>query len=75
MTKTKVGHVADYSTPVDKVQDLLSEVKGQIVEMPLHYMEKVDLISKGLNLAVNEFTGIPLILCSRLLTFLEIIYT
>ena len=57
MTKTKVGHVADCSMPYGDVCNLLSQVKGQIVEMPLHYMEKVDLISKGLNLTVNEFTG------------------
>jgi len=73
VTKTKVGHVADYSMSYCHVRDLLSQVKGQIVEMPLHYMEKVDLISKGLNLAVNEFTGT---LPTRfILTSVEIIYT
>jgi len=59
VTQTKVCHVADYNMPLDYVVQSLSAVRGHIVSMPLHYMEKVDLITPGLNLEINPLTGIP----------------
>jgi hypothetical protein len=44
--------------PLDYVVRLLSGVRGHIVSMPLRYMEKVDLITPGLNLSINPLTGI-----------------
>ena len=57
VTQTKVGHVADYNMPLDYVVRGLSAVRGHIVSMPLHYMERVQLIAPGLNLEVNPLTG------------------
>jgi phospholipase D1/2 len=56
VTRTKVGHVADYSMPVEDTKRLLSSVRGHIVNMPLHYMDHTTLIKPGL--MVNEFTGL-----------------
>lgn len=58
VTDTKVGHVAYYDMPLNDIGRSLSDVRGHIVTMPLHYMEKVDLIRGGINLEVNDFTGI-----------------
>lgn len=58
VTQTKVGHVADYNMPLDYVVRLLSGVRGHIVSMPLHYMERAELIAPGLNLSINPLTGI-----------------
>lgn len=57
VTQTKVGHVADYSMPLDYVVRNLSNVRGHVVSMPLHYLENTQLIASGINLAVNEVTG------------------
>ena len=57
VTDTKAGHVASYNTHLSHIKKSLSAVRGHIVEMPLHYMEKVALIQGGINLAVNDLTG------------------
>lgn len=58
MTDTKVGHVAYYDMPLKDIERSLSDVRGHIVTMPLHYMEKVNLIEPGINFEVNDLTGI-----------------
>lgn len=58
VTDTKVGHVAYYDMPLQYIVKSLSEVRGHIVRMPLYYMEKVDLIQGGINLEVNDLTGL-----------------
>lgn len=58
VTDTEVGHVADYNMPLQYVVGRLSQVRGHIVTMPLHYMEHVVLIQGGINLEVNDLTGI-----------------
>lgn len=58
VTDTKVGHVAYYDMPLKDIVRSLSDVRGHIVAMPLHYMEKVALIDPGINLEVNDLTGI-----------------
>jgi phospholipase D1/2 len=60
VTNTPIGHVADYSMPLEHVVTLLSRVRGHIVEMPLHYLEDTQLIQSGLNLSINDLTGQPL---------------
>jgi len=61
VTKTEVDHVADYSMPLSYIVNRLSEVRGHVVEMPLHYMENVQLIAPGINLEINAVTGRPFI--------------
>jgi hypothetical protein len=58
VTDTQIGHVADYSMPLDYVVQSLSNVRGHVVNMPLHYLEKEQLIAGGLNLSVNVVTGL-----------------
>lgn len=58
VTDTKIGHVADYSMPLDYVVQHLSNVRGHVVNMPLHYLEKEQLIAGGVNLSVNVVTGL-----------------
>ena len=60
VTQTPYGHVADYSMPLEYIVRLLSNVRGHIVNMPLHYLEDVQLIHPGFNPSVNEFTGLSL---------------
>lgn len=43
--------------PLDYVVNRLSEVRGHVVRMPLHYLEKEELIAGGVNLSVNVVTG------------------
>jgi len=58
VTDTKVGHVADYSMPFDYVVRSLSNIRGHVVNMPLHYLEQEELIAGGFNLNVNIVTGL-----------------
>jgi len=58
VTDTKIGHVADYLMPLDYVVKSLSNVRGHVVNMPLHYLEQEQLIAGGVNLAVNVVTGL-----------------
>ena len=58
VTDTKVCHVAYYDMPLQHIVSSLSEVRGHIVRMPLYYMEKASLIQPGINLEVNDLTGI-----------------
>jgi len=57
VTDTKVGHVANYHMSLQHIETSLSAVRGHIVTMPLHYMEEAALIQPGINLEVNELTG------------------
>jgi len=58
VTDTQVGHVADYSMPLEYVVRTLSNVRGHVVNMPLHYLEQEKLIAGGVNLSVNVVTGL-----------------
>jgi hypothetical protein len=58
VTQTKRGHVADYNMSLDHIVQSLSNVRGHIVNMRLHYMEHAKLIASGLNLDVNFITGL-----------------
>jgi hypothetical protein len=58
VTQTPVGHVADYNMPLDYINKNLSQIRGHIVNMPLHFLEKEHLIDQGINIYVNDFTGI-----------------
>jgi len=44
VTQTPVGHVADYNMPLDHIVNSLSQVRGHIVNMPLHFLDKENLI-------------------------------
>lgn len=58
VTDTQVGHVADYNMPLEYIIQTLSNVRGHVVNMPLHYLEKEQLIAGGVNFSVNVVTGI-----------------
>jgi phospholipase D1/2 len=58
VTDTKVGHVADYSMPLEYVVRSLSNIRGHVVNMPLHYLEHEKLIAGGFNVNVNVVTGL-----------------
>jgi hypothetical protein len=55
VTQTPVGHVADYNMPLQYIVNGLSQIRGHIVNMPLHFLENENLIDI---LHVNDFTGI-----------------
>lgn len=59
VTDTKIGHVVSYDMPLKTVVNCLSQIRGHIVEMPLRYLEKSELIEGGLNFEVNDVTGNP----------------
>jgi hypothetical protein len=44
--------------PLDYIVKNLSQIRGHIVNMPLHFLEKEHLIAQGINLQVNDITGI-----------------
>jgi phospholipase D1/2 len=53
VTQTAVGHVADYNMPLQYIVNGLSQIRGHIVNMPLHFLENENLIDI---LHVNDIT-------------------
>jgi phospholipase D1/2 len=50
----KQGHLHDKYMPAEEAKRMLDEIKGHLVEMPLHFLENVEMAEKGLQ--VNAYT-------------------